>query len=109
MSYTQKYFRLRIRTADDSADELSISSVPGDDNPYVLEPPDGDGQSFEPLSGSVTTGAYTIKIIDEETSADTRVLTSKLADANARQQLLNRKAYVEDSEDATTWDALVTG
>lgn len=102
-------YRLRIRNAADSADELAITSVRGGTNPYALKPPQGDGQSFDPLTGEVTTGAYTFQIVDAEVSANNRVLTGVLADANARQQLLSRKAFVETSADGVAWSILVPG
>lgn len=103
------YFRLRVRNAADSADALIITSFPSGTNPYITEPPSGDGQSFDPLTGEVTTGSYTIQVADAVTATNTRVVTSVLADAQARQQMLNRKAFTESSTDGTTWAVLIPG
>jgi hypothetical protein len=103
------FYRLRIRNAADTADALVITSVRGGSNPYILEPPRGDGQSFDPLTGEVMTGAYTFSVVDAEIGADDRVLTGALADVNARQQLLSRKAYAEQSADGAAWTIMVPG
>src|SRR5688500_1628014 len=103
------FYQLRIRNAADSADELVITSVRGGTNPYALNPPQGDGQSFDPLTGEGMTGAYTFSVIDAALTSTNRVLTGVLADANARQQLLNRKAFVEASSDGSAWSILVPG
>lgn len=109
MPKTPKYFRLRIRNAADSGDALILSSFPDDDNPYLIEPPDGDGESFEPITGVPTTGSYNVTVQDALVSADTRVVTAQLADVYGRQQLILRKAWVEESSDGTGWDTLVVG
>jgi hypothetical protein len=104
-----RYYRLRIRSADDTTNALVLSSYPGDDNPYIVRNPSGDGESFDPISGAPTTGSYSVVVADPETSAFTRPITAMLADALARQQLLMRKAWVEQSEDGSAWDTLVVG
>lgn len=109
MPVTKKYFRLRIRNAADSANALALSSYPGDDNPYIVEAPSGDGESFDPISGAPTTGSYTVRIADPETTTATRVITSQLADVTARQHLIMRKAWVEESANGSTWTTLVVG
>jgi hypothetical protein len=58
------HYRLRIRTGADDADLLYVSSVPGDLNPFIAEAPDGDGSTLDPLTGKVSVGAYTVKVID---------------------------------------------
>jgi hypothetical protein len=61
------HYRLRIRNADDSADALVLSSVPGDDHPYLAIPedgPSGDGQTIDPVTGESMVGAYTVPVID---------------------------------------------
>lgn len=103
------FYRLRIRNAADTADEIVVTSVRGGTNPYVLEPPQGDGQSFDPLTGEVMTGSYSFQIIDADITATNRVITGVLADASARQQLLSRKAFVETSSDGAAWSILVPG
>jgi hypothetical protein len=58
------HYRLRIRTADDSADLFAVSSVPSDRYPYIAEEPDGDGSTLDPVEGRVTVGAYTVQVVD---------------------------------------------
>jgi hypothetical protein len=106
---TQRYYRLRIRAADDLSDALVLTSVPGGTNPYLVKPFRGDGRDFDPLDGTVNTGSYSVEVIDAVTGATTRVVTAALADANARQQLLSRKAYGETSTDGAAWSPLFGG
>ena len=61
---TPLQYRLRIRTTADDADYLVITSVPGGTNPYIAEPPEGDGATLDPVAGSVSVGAYTVRVID---------------------------------------------
>jgi hypothetical protein len=61
---TPLYYKFQIRNADDSDDLLLVTSVRDGDNPYIAEPPSGDGESVNPLDGKVTVGAYTISVID---------------------------------------------
>lgn len=42
----------------------SVSSVRGDARPYLESPPTGDGQSLDLLTGRITDGAYTVRVID---------------------------------------------
>lgn len=100
--------RLRIRSEDDSSDALVISSKRTDANPYIEGMPDGDGSSFDPVTGKPTSGSYSITVVDVETAANTRVVTAALSDASARQQLLSRKAYVE-TDTGSGWQVLVPG
>jgi hypothetical protein len=109
MPESKRYFRLIIRNAADDGDELVLSSFPDDDFPFVIEEPTGDGQSIDVITGAATTGAYTFQVVDETIATNTRVITAKLADARARQQLLYRRAFGKTSEDGTTWDTLITG
>ncbi len=95
------FYRMRIRNADDSADDLIISTVAWDDNPFILEPPNGDGQSFDPLTGKITTGTYTVRVIDNGDNAN--AVTPILADADARQQLLSRVGIVEIDDGSDAW------
>lgn len=104
----QQYFRLRIRNAADDGDELVITSDPSGTNPYLAGPPEGDGQSFGPLTGESTVGVYTGQIIDADVGA-TPVVTGILADASGRQQLLSRRAFWEWSTDGAAWNELVGG
>lgn len=104
-----RYYRLRIRNAADTADALVLSSYSGDTNPYIVAAPEGDGESFDEITGAPTTGSYTVRVADPVTSASTRVITSQLADALARQQLLMRKVWIEESSTGSAWSALVVG
>lgn len=106
---TPVYYQLVIRNANDTGDELVLSSYPGDENPYIVEEPTGDGQSIDPITGSVTTGAYTVLVSDPLTSANTRPVTAKLADPTARQQLKSHRAYVKKSQDGSVWTTIVPG
>jgi hypothetical protein len=106
---TNRFYRLRIRAADDLSDFLVLTSVPGGTNPYLVKPITGDGRGFDPLSGEVETGSYSVDVIDALTAPNTRVITAALADANARQQLLSRKTYAETSTDGSSWASLYGG
>jgi hypothetical protein len=61
---TKLEYQLRVRNGDDSADLFVITSVANGTNPYIAEPPTGDGESLDPLTGQVSVGAYTIRVID---------------------------------------------
>jgi hypothetical protein len=103
------YFDVTVYEADGTTEDFILSSYPDDELPYIVEPPNGDGESFDPVLGEPTTGSYSVSVADPETSTDTRVVTSRLADASARQQLLMRKTRVRKSADGTTWTTLVIG
>jgi hypothetical protein len=98
-----RYYRLRIRSADDTTDALIISSVPGGANPYLASPPRVDGQSVDPKTGRNVTGACTVRVVDAITSGTDRVVTSQLCDADGRIYLIGRRAYAEWSNDGATW------
>lgn len=108
-------YRLRIRNAstvlnpDGTADALIISSVPGGDNPYITEPPNGDGLEFDPIRGTVRSGSYTVLVADALISGTSRVVTSQLVDAQNRQQLISRRAYLEYRVDGGGWLPLIAG
>jgi hypothetical protein len=57
-------YRLRVRNGADDADLFVITSTRNGENPYILEPPEGDGESLDPLTGKVEVGAYSIRVID---------------------------------------------
>lgn len=102
VAYTTRY-RLRIRDADDVADLLTVESKTGDSPAVILEPPQVDGSTFDPLSGKVSVGAARVLVADAPAGTcvspdDTdRVVTSVLADATGRSQLLGKKAFLEIS------------
>src|SRR5574338_1121439 len=58
------HYRFRIRTGTDEADLFSATSVASQTNPYIAEPPSGDGSTLDPLTGKVSVGAYTVRVID---------------------------------------------
>jgi hypothetical protein len=100
-------YRLRIRSADDTSNVLTISSVRTDNNPYIASVPSGDGQEVDLLTGAVRTGAYNIEVVDAVTGSDVtgvqRVVTFALT-GSGRQQLLSRRAFIEVSTDGgATW------
>lgn len=109
MPNTQRYFQLRIRSADDTSDALVVTSVPGGTNPYLCKPFKGDGRSWDPITGAVETGSYNVEVIDALLGANNRLVTAQLADAGARQQLLKRKAYGENSVDGAVWTPAFAG
>lgn len=77
-------YRFRVRTADDLADTLVLTSIRSGTNPYIVAPPSGDGQEVDLLTGGVRTGAYVVEVADAVTGSTTvgtlRVVTSKLND-----------------------------
>ena len=78
--------------------------------PYIAEPPQGDGQTLNPITGEVQVGGFTVPVIDALIGTNTRVVTAKLADAAGKNALNSRRAYVEESEDGgDTWDVLMAG
>lgn len=104
-------YQLRVRNAGDSADALTVTSVRGGTNPYISEggTPSGDGTTVDALSGKITAGVITGRIIDPITSGTSRLFTSLLEDANERQQLGQRKAYWEYRVDGGAWTVLAAG
>jgi hypothetical protein len=104
-------YRLRIRNAANSADALEVTSVRGGTNPYIATggEPKGDGASFNPNTGVVTSGAFTGRIIDPITSGTSRLFTSIMEDANGRQQLGQRRAFWEFRVDGGSWTVLYAG
>lgn len=112
-------YRLRVRTVstlanpDGLTDAFIVSSVPADTLPFIAAPPTGDGQEVDPITGAVRTGAYTLEIVDATTGTDgtgtIRALTSQLEDAQFRQQLLSRRAFLEIRTDGGAYSTLVAG
>lgn len=102
-------YQLVVRNKADNADLLVVSSVRGDTAPYLQEPPNGDGASFDPLTGDSMAASYTGLIVDAVTSGTSRVVTSQLEDVNQRLQLGYLKAYWKRRLNGGSWTVLVGG
>jgi len=96
-------FRLRIRNAANTTDDLVVTSVRSGTNPFIANVPSGDGQEVDLLTGAVRSGSYVVEVVDVVTGTDgtgtQRLVTFLLADSAGRQQLLSRSAFVEASAD----------
>lgn len=103
------YHRLRIRTADDTADALILSTRAGVGVACLAGPPTGDGTEIDPWTGRVTVGSYSGEAIDEETGGGTRVVTAALEDAGGRAQLIGRRTVWERQEDDGAWTVTLPG
>ncbi len=103
------YYRVRIRNRADSADLLVLTSVPAGTNPYIKEPPHGDGASFNPMTNDQMVGSYTVLVTDAITSGTDRVITSQLEDVNGLLQLGFLKTFIEGSRDGATWGRTLLG
>ncbi len=103
------FYRVRIRNRADNADLLVLTSVPSGTNPYIKEPPRGDGASFNPATNDQMAGSYTILVVDAITSGTDRVITAKLEDINGQLQLGYLKTYVEVSRDGSSWASRSVG
>lgn len=104
-------YRLRIRNDDNSADYLVYSTVPGA-NCYTLKAPaNGNGQSFDPITGAFVLGTYTYDVVDAPTDGiGTRAVSSYMADAGKRYHLISHVALVEFSEDrGLSWLGYLSG
>jgi hypothetical protein len=102
-------YQVRIRNRADNADLLVLSSVPAGTNPYIKEPPKGDGTSFNPMTSEMMAGSYTVLVVDAITSGTDRVVTSKLEDVNALLQLGYLKTYIERRKDGGAWTSRAVG
>lgn len=109
MSETTLFYRLTVRNRADDADLFVVSSFPEDENPYITEPPSGDGQSIDAITGAGTSGDYTFRFADPEGSDRFRAFTSVMADVYARQQLLSLRAIGAISEDGSVWETIIPG
>jgi hypothetical protein len=58
-------YQLAIRDPFDTTDVLVVSTVPTDTNPFITQPPEGDGTKIDPLTGRVEVGEYVVRIADE--------------------------------------------
>ncbi len=101
--------RIRIRSAANDSDVLVVSSVRGGTNPFLVDAPQCDGAEFDPLTGAYRSGQCNVRIADAIVSGTDRVVTSMLEDADARQQLAGRPAYVEFRRDGGSWECLQAG
>src|SRR5690606_23134688 len=88
---------------------LVVTSLATGANPYIAEPPPGDGQSIDLVTGASEVGEHHVQGIDETVATATRVVTSVLADPPARWQLLSRRAVIEWSGNGVNWTTLVLG
>lgn len=90
---------------------LEVTSIPGGTNPYIPEDgaPTGEGSELDPLTGSVSVGAYSGLIADVITAGTSRLFTSLLEDGDARDQLGDRWAAWDLREDGGAWENLITG
>ena len=88
-------YRFRIRSADDSTDAFVVTTERGGTLPYLQGAPKGDGATLDPLTGQVTAGSFSVRVVDAITSGTSRVFTSQLEDATFRQQQAGRKAYCD--------------
>lgn len=108
------YFRLRIRDAstvafpDGTIDVLTVTSLPGSVNPYIEGPPTGSGSTIDPATGAYAIGSYSITVIDAGVPS-AGVVTQILADPYGRQQLCNRRSYIDESTDGVTWTSWTAG
>ena len=99
MPATPVHYWLYIRNEDDTADLLVLSSHPDDENALLCEAPDGDGQSIDPIMGTLEVGSYTWQAIDRFDGGDTYTITALISDNDARNQLLSHKAIGKYSTD----------
>jgi hypothetical protein len=114
-----QYYRLRVRPAIDNnpadPDTILVTSLRGGESPYIAEPPSGDGQEVDLLTGAVRIGAYRVRVVDAKISTNAtgvvRSITHYLYQSysDPRPALLSRRAYIEMSTDGTTWSTWQAG
>lgn len=102
-------YQFRIRNAANTDNVIVATSVRGGTNPYIVGVPTGDGATLDPITGVVASGSMTVRVADPITSGTTRLITSLLEDADDRQQLGHRRAFVEFREDGGSWTVLAAG
>jgi hypothetical protein len=78
---TALLYKFVVRNAADTADDLVITSDPSSDYPYIAKPPAGEGMTLDPLTGSVTIGAYTVEVIDAIATVPAIDTSTELTDA----------------------------
>lgn len=103
---TDVYFDLEVYNRAGTAVEFTLSSDPVAALPFLgtkAHPePIGDGQEFDPLTGEIRASQWIGRIADSITSGTSRVMTSRLEDANYRQQLMRRKAILKKRTGGST-------
>jgi hypothetical protein len=95
-------YRLRIRNADDTANDLVVTSLGYGTDSLIAEVPRIDGATFDPLTGKTTIGQANVLVIDAAAGAPDgvpdgtdRPVTKILIDPIGRNALLGRKAFLE--------------
>ena len=104
------FYRLRIRNAANSADQIVVTSVRAGANPYLAGPPKGDGASYNPLTGESMLGSYTVQVLDWPNPASNpvqRIITAQLEDTSLRQQLAYRACVLEQGTDGVTFPTVL--
>jgi len=118
-------YRLRVRNAADNANAVVFTSLADETLsgasgwPVMLDAPQIDASTLNPLSGKTDLGACTIRVADPvlvagalgcATTGATRLVTALLANGAGRSQLIGRRVFVEASDDnGTTWGAYWSG
>lgn len=64
-------------------DHFWVTSRPTDGHAWIAEPPDGEGQSIDLVTGKTTDGQYTVKVIDVPEDACSAWTGTEVADAVA--------------------------
>lgn len=99
MSHALKFYKLTIRNAADSADEVVITSFSGGGlQPFICGEPTGDGQSFDFMSGQYRSGSFNVPVADNGGSANP--ITQRVFDAGGRPAMLLRRANLKVSYDS---------
>lgn len=109
MPSTTLEYQLTIRNRADDGDLLVLSSRAGDTNCLLTEAPTSDGQRIDVFLGTQEIGVVQWRAIDRDDGGDTRTITSKLADAFARNQVLSNKCIGKYAEDGGSWITFHTG
>jgi len=102
-------YRLRIRNQANSANLLVLSSRASDANCLLTADPQSDGQRIDWAMGTSEVGVVVWRAVDRDDGGSTRTITSKLADADARNQMLANVCVGEYSKDGGAWTAFHTG
>lgn len=62
-------------------DHFWVTSRPVDGHPWIAEPPDGEGQSIDLVTGKTTDGQYTVRVIDVPEETCTSWTSTEVVDA----------------------------